>query len=166
MIADLGCRPNMQRVNKPSQQATYAAPQTRMLSAKFVLTSQTVHYLRTRYLAHASQALPMNPTIVASLPIWSISALTALQVRLMPPTLAVSSPTPRIVATMSSCPYLQLHLCSLSSPRLRPLRLQLLRGPHLQQLLRPVGKEKDSQVVQLLALSSGLCLVCLSSLRS
>lgn len=93
----------MPRVSKPSQQATYAAPQTRMLSAKFVLISQTVHYLRTRYLAHVLQALPMNPTIVASHPIWSISALTALQVHQMPPTLAVSSPILQIVATMSSC---------------------------------------------------------------
>ena len=75
-----------------------------MLSAKFVLISPTVHCLQIRYLAHVLQVLLTNRTIVAFLPTWSISALTALQVRQMPLTLAVSSPTPQIVATMSFFP--------------------------------------------------------------
>jgi hypothetical protein len=104
VVADLDCRLNMPRASNPSPQATYAATQTRMLSAKFVLISQTVRYLRIRYLAHALQVLLMNRITVVSLPIWSIYALTALQVRRMPLTPAVSSPIPRIVATMSCFP--------------------------------------------------------------
>lgn len=142
----------MPRVNNLLLQATYAAMQARMLSVKFEPILPTAHCLQIPCPAHASKVSLMNLTIAVLLPIWSISALTVLQVRRMPQILVVSFQTPQRAATMSSCLLLLLHPCSLSLHQLHRLPLRLQRDLHHQHHPQSLEKEKGFLGVQLLEL--------------